>query len=59
MSNEILKSDEVISTITKKIALKKDLRAAKKSGNNRQADIIQLKIDQIENKLKSSTLSKT
>lgn len=59
MSNEILKSDEVISTITKKIELKKDLRAAKKLGNHRQADMIQLKINQIEDKLKSSTFSKT
>ena len=38
MSNETLKSGEVISTITKKIALKKSLREARKEGNLKQAD---------------------
>ena len=59
MSNETLKSGEVISTITKKIALKKSLREARKQGNLKQADLIQLKIDSLEDKLRSSPLSKT
>ena len=59
MSNETLKSGEVISTITKMIALKKSLREARKEGNLKQADLIQLKIDSLEDKLRSSPLSKT
>ena len=54
-----LKSNEVIDTITYKIELKKSLREAKKSGNSKQADLIQLKIKQLEEKLRSSPLSKT
>ena len=48
MSNTTLKSNEVIDTITYKIELKKSLREAKKSGNSKQADLIQLKIKQLE-----------
>tara|TARA_B100000927_G_C16072031_1_gene311622 strand:+ start:313 stop:492 length:180 start_codon:yes stop_codon:yes gene_type:complete len=59
MSNTTLKSNEVIDTITYKIELKKSLREAKKSGNQKQADLIQLKISQLEDKLRSSPLSKT
>jgi len=59
MSNTTLKSNEVIDTITYKIELKKSLREAKKSGNSKQADLIQLKIKQLEEKLRSSPLSKT
>jgi hypothetical protein len=59
MSNTTLKSNEVIDTITYKIELKKSLREAKKSGNLKQADLIQLKIQQLEEKLRSSPLSKT
>ena len=59
MSNTTLKSNEVIETITYKIELKKSLREAKKSGNSKQADLIQLKIKQLEEKLRSSPLSKT
>ena len=59
MSNTTLKSNEVIDTITYKIELKKSLREAKKSGNSTQADLIQLKIKQLEEKLRSSPLSKT
>lgn len=59
MSNTTLKSNEVIDTITYKIELKKSLREAKKSGNLKQADLIQLKIKQLEEKLRSSPLSKT
>ena len=59
MSNTTLKSNEVIDTITYKIELKKSLREAKKSGNSKQADLIKLKIKQLEEKLRSSPLSKT
>ena len=59
MSNTTLKSNEVIDTITYKIELKKSLREAKKSGNLKQADLIQLKIKQLEETLRSSPLSKT
>tara|TARA_Y100000996_G_scaffold403727_1_gene377025 strand:+ start:825 stop:1004 length:180 start_codon:yes stop_codon:yes gene_type:complete len=59
MVGKTLKSDEVIESITHKIQLKKALREAKKNGDTRKADLIQLKIDQIEDKLKSSPLSKT
>tara|TARA_B100000073_G_scaffold279474_1_gene239984 strand:- start:31 stop:222 length:192 start_codon:yes stop_codon:yes gene_type:complete len=59
MVGKTLKSDEVIESITYKIQLKKSLREAKKNGDTRKADLIQLKIDQIEDKLKSSPLSKT
>ena len=59
MVGKTLKSDEVIESITYKIQLKKALREAKKKGNSRKADLIQLKINEIEEKLKSSPLSKT
>jgi len=59
MVGKTLKSDEVIESITYKIQLKKDLRQAKSKGDLRKADLIQLKINQIEEKLKSSPLSKT
>ena len=58
-TKKTLKSDEVIELITYKIQLKKTLRDLKKSGNLKQADIIQLKLKQIEEKLHSSPLSKT
>tara|TARA_Y100000992_G_scaffold298576_1_gene263961 strand:- start:619 stop:801 length:183 start_codon:yes stop_codon:yes gene_type:complete len=58
-SKKTLKSDEVIDIITYKIQLKKSLREAKKQGNLKQADMIQLKLKQVEDKLHSSPLSKT
>ena len=58
-TKKTLKSDEVIELITYKIQLKKTLRELKKSGNLKQANIIQLKLKQIEEKLHSSPLSKT
>ena len=58
-TKKTLKSDEVIELITYKIQLKKSLRDLKKSGNLKQADIIQLKLKQVEEKLHSSPLSKT
>ena len=59
MAGKTLKSEEVISTITKKIQLKKQLRIERKKGNQRKVDIIQMKIDQLEDHLSSSPLSKT
>jgi hydroxylamine reductase (hybrid-cluster protein) len=53
-----LTSDEVIGMITYKVALKKDLRALRKKGDNRKADIIALKIEQLETKLHSRPLAK-
>ena len=53
-----LKSTEVIDIISTKVQLKKDLRLAKKEGRDRQAEMISLKIDQLEEKLHSSPLSK-
>ena len=58
-TKKTLKSDEVIELITYKIQLKKTLRDLKKSGNLKQANIIQLKLKQVEEKLHSSPLSKT
>ena len=58
-TKKTLKSDEVIELITYKLQLKKTLRDLKKSGNLKQANIIQLKLKQIEEKLHSSPLSKT
>ena len=58
-SKKTLKSEEVIDMITYKIQLKKSLREAKNDGNLKQADMIQLKLNQVEDKLHSSPLSKT
>ena len=41
-----LKPDEVISLITMKVQLKKDLRELRKNKENRKADILQLKLEQ-------------
>ena len=54
-----LKSDEVISMISKKIALKKELRTAKKESDEKTITKLSEKIDKIENKLHSTPLSKT
>ena len=59
MKRQPQKSTEVIGTITHKIELKKKLREAKKAGEERKVQLIQLKIDQLEEKLHSSPLSKT
>tara|TARA_Y100000593_G_scaffold27028_2_gene53862 strand:+ start:7469 stop:7651 length:183 start_codon:yes stop_codon:yes gene_type:complete len=59
VNKKTLQSNEVIESITLKIQLKKALREHKKLGETRKAALIQLKIDQIEDKLKSSPLSKT
>ena len=53
-----LTSEEVISMITYKVALKKDLREFRKNVDDRKADIIALKIEQLETKLHSRPLAK-
>lgn len=53
-----LKQEEVISLITKKVQLKKDLRNFKQAGELRKAELLQLKIDSLEEKLHSRPLSK-
>jgi len=59
MVRKTLKSNKVIETITYKIELKKKLREAKSNGEERKVQLIQLKINQLEDKLHSSPLSKT
>ena len=59
MIRKTLKSDEVIATITYKIELKKKLKEAKTNGEERKVQLIQLKINQLVDKLHSSPLSKT
>ena len=54
-----LKSEEVISMISKKISLKKELRTAKKESDDNEIDKITKKISKIETKLHSTPLSKT
>ena len=58
MSNETLKSGEVISSITKKIALKKSLREARSDKDSNEIDLIQLKIDSLEDKISFITIVK-
>jgi hypothetical protein len=53
-----LKQEEVINLITKKVQLKKELRNFKQAGENRKAELLQLKIDSLEEKLHSRPLSK-
>tara|TARA_B100001939_G_scaffold346304_1_gene364805 strand:- start:587 stop:760 length:174 start_codon:yes stop_codon:yes gene_type:complete len=53
-----LKQSEVIDIITKKVQYKKDLRNLKKTGELRKAEMLQLKIDSLEEKLHSRPLSK-
>tara|TARA_B100001939_G_scaffold346146_1_gene364287 strand:- start:569 stop:742 length:174 start_codon:yes stop_codon:yes gene_type:complete len=53
-----LKQEEVINLITKKVQLKKDLRNFKQAGELRKAELLQLKIDSLEEKLHSRPLSK-
>tara|TARA_Y100000592_G_C5477465_1_gene323165 strand:+ start:1055 stop:1231 length:177 start_codon:yes stop_codon:yes gene_type:complete len=56
--SKTLKPSTVIDTISLKIELKKELRELKKQGDLKKAQIVQLKIDQLEDKLHSSPLSK-
>ena len=53
-----LKPDEVIGMIQKKIQLKKDLRELKSNGEDKKAELLSLKIGQLEDKLHSRPLSK-
>ena len=54
-----LKSEEVINMISKKIALKKELRTAKQDSDEIKSKEINQKISKIETKLQSTPLSKT
>tara|TARA_B100000963_G_scaffold195085_1_gene169714 strand:- start:6628 stop:6804 length:177 start_codon:yes stop_codon:yes gene_type:complete len=56
--SKTLKPSTVIDTISLKIELKKELRELKRQGDLKKAQIVQLKIDQLEDKLHSSPLSK-
>ena len=56
--SKTLKPSTVIDTISLKIELKKELRELKKQGDLKKAQIVQLKIAQLEDKLHSSPLSK-
>ena len=52
------KPDEVIGMIQKKVQLKKDLKELKSAGNNKKAELLTMKISQIEEKLHYRPLSK-
>ena len=52
------KPDEVIGMIQKKVQLKRDLKELKSAGNNKKAELLTMKISQIEEKLNSRQLSK-
>lgn len=54
-----LKSNEVISSISEKIELKKQLRLAKKNHDDLQIQKLTHKISKIEHHLQSTPLSKT
>ena len=52
------KPDEVISMIQKKVLLKKSLKELKSNGEDKKAEVVQLKISQIDDELHSRPLSK-
>ena len=52
------KPDEVISMIQKKVLLKKNLKELKSNGEDKKAEVVQLKISQIDDELHSRPLSK-
>ena len=55
-----LKSSEVIDIIQKKVTLKKELKELKSSGQTKKAQMLLLKIDQLDDELHSRPLlSKT
>lgn len=56
---KVIKSSEVISKITEKIELKKQLRDARLSKDSKEIDKINKKISKIESKLSSSPLAKS
>ena len=53
-----LKQSEVIDIISQKVQYKKDLRNLKRKGEIRKAEMLQIKIDSLEEKLYSRPLSK-
>lgn len=53
-----LKSSEVIDIIQKKVTLKKELKELKSSGQSKKAQMLSLKIDQLDDELHSRPLSK-
>ena len=52
------KPDEVIGMIQKKVLLKKSLKELKSSGENKKAEVVELKISQLDDELHSRPLSK-
>tara|TARA_B100000927_G_scaffold10442_1_gene8320 strand:- start:1129 stop:1305 length:177 start_codon:yes stop_codon:yes gene_type:complete len=52
------KPDEVISMIQKKVLLKKSLKELKSNGENKKAEVVELKISQLDDELHSRPLSK-
>ena len=56
---KVIKSSEVISKITEKIEIKKQLRDARLSKDSKEIDEINKKISKIESKLSSSPLAKS
>lgn len=53
-----LKQSEVIDIISQKVQYKKDLRNLKRKGELRKAEMLQIKINSLEEKLHSRPLSK-
>tara|TARA_Y100001951_G_C11215619_1_gene225622 strand:+ start:374 stop:550 length:177 start_codon:yes stop_codon:yes gene_type:complete len=53
-----LKSNEVIEIIQKKVLLKKQLKEFKSSGDDKKAEVVSLKINQLDDELHSRPLSK-
>tara|TARA_B100000575_G_C23056236_1_gene608078 strand:+ start:101 stop:277 length:177 start_codon:yes stop_codon:yes gene_type:complete len=52
------KPDEVIGMIQKKVLLKKSLKELKSNGENKKAEVVELKISQLDDELHSRPLSK-
>ena len=53
-----LKPKEVISTLQKKVQLKKDIKELKSLGETKKVEILMQKVSQLEDKLHSRPLSK-
>ena len=53
-----LKPAEVISTLQKKVQMKKDIKELKLNGEIKKAEMLQKKVSQLEDKLHSRPLSK-
>ncbi len=53
-----LKPAEVISTLQKKVQMKKDIKELKLNGEIKKAEMLQKKVSQLEEKLHSRPLSK-